>query len=256
MKKFYYYNGDGGNFGDLLVPPLLEKIRKKPYELLPSMNSIEGDVVLSIGSVISIAKARNTIWGSGLHHPSSIMKIKDIKSLNFNAVRGPYSRRKLIDAGFDCPEIYGDPALLLGYLFPDLKPKPIKNKITLIPHFRDHEHPEVLENKFNLNIIKCAPINDPMPIINEILTSELVIASALHGIIVSESFGVPVVRWKSLSHKRAKIEGEFKYRDYYSSTDRSIYEFGTSLGECLKLNPLPINHQNLINPLLKSFPKY
>jgi pyruvyltransferase len=256
MKKFYYYNGDGGNFGDLLVPMLLKKICKKPYQLFPSINSEKGDVILSIGSVLGVAKPGNTIWGSGLHHLSSVMKIKDIKSLKFNAVRGPYSRRKLIDVGFDCPEIYGDPALLLGHLFSDLKPKPIKNKITLIPHFRDHEHPEVIENKLNLNIIKCAPINDPMPIINEILTSELVIASALHGIIVSESFGVPVVRWKSLGHKRIKIEGEFKYRDYYSSTDRSIYEFGTSLDECLRLNPLPINHQHLINPLLKSFPEY
>ena len=162
------------------------------------MNSIEGDVVLSIGSVMCVAKAGNTIWGSGLHYPHSVTKIKDIKSLNFNAVRGPYSRRKLIDAGFDCPEIYGDPALLLGYLFPDLKPKPIKNKITLIIFIFETTNIPVLENKFNLNIIKCAPINDPFLVINEILTSELVIASALHGIITAESFGVPVVRWKSI----------------------------------------------------------
>lgn len=63
-----------------------------------------------IGSVLHAANKNTIVWGSGMLSENYPPKNAPQKIL---AVRGPLTRQQLIERGIDCPEVYGDPALLL-----------------------------------------------------------------------------------------------------------------------------------------------
>ena len=58
---------------------------------------------------------KNTIiWGAGVIDDKANLPAKPLKVL---AVRGPLSRKYLLKKGIECPEIYGDPAMLMKYIY-------------------------------------------------------------------------------------------------------------------------------------------
>ena len=61
-----------------------------------------------IGSLIGYYTDKNTyIWGSGIISEDMPIPYKPVKVYS---VRGPLTRKVLLDHRIDCPEIYGDPA--------------------------------------------------------------------------------------------------------------------------------------------------
>lgn len=88
--------------------------------------------------------------------------------------------------------------------------------------------------------------------IDEILQSEMVVSSSLHGIILAESYGVPALFWND------KMESElFKYYDWYFSTNRMCFNVAKTYEETLSMSPtpLPTNLEQLRKNLINSFPK-
>ena len=78
--------------------------------------------LMAIGSIIEwMAYPYSIIWGSGAmyggNHPFSHLKSEEKGSVQVKAVRGPLTRQYLISHGLFCPEIYGDPALLLPLMY-------------------------------------------------------------------------------------------------------------------------------------------
>ena len=98
------------NFGDKLNPYLIKKISGDQAVLSEDTNTTR---YLCVGSIIHTATNNDIVWGSGFidenHHVQGKPKIL--------AVRGPKTRQKLLDDAQKCPEIYGDPALLLPQYF-------------------------------------------------------------------------------------------------------------------------------------------
>ena len=92
--------------------------------------------------------------------------------------------------------------------------------------------------------------NDYKTVINEILASEIVYTSSLHGIILAEAYGVPAVFFRGLPKYK-----DFKYLDYYFSTGRTGVLLADSFEEALSfpVPPLP-SLLGLKENLLKSFP--
>lgn len=190
-----------------------------------------------------------TIWGSGvLKEPSRIEAFAQKLSrrrLDIRAVRGPLTRDVLLRFGHRCPDIYGDPAILLPLFY---QPKVEKRyKYIIIPQFvrecRFREtHPK--ERMVSMNT------NDYRSVIDEIVASEIVYTSSLHGIILAESYGVPAVFFRDLERSV-----DFKYLDYYYSTDRTSFTIAESFEEALRLEPLPLpDLSQLCLGLLNSFP--
>ena len=124
MKKiplFYwssvkFENKPKENYGDLLSKYIVEKIsaekvkwvhpKKQPWYRFDKTN------YLGIGSILAHASKNSIVWGSGIidqNHP--------VEKADFRAVRGPKTRERLLALGYKCPEIYGDPALLLPKYF-------------------------------------------------------------------------------------------------------------------------------------------
>jgi pyruvyltransferase len=110
MIKAWWFNSEGENFGDAICPWILERMTGQEIK-----RSEEDGSLASIGSILMYNyRAPKVIWGSGAisdYHFSPMIHRHQIL-----AVRGPKSRDRLLEDGIDCPEIYGDPSLLIPYL--------------------------------------------------------------------------------------------------------------------------------------------
>lgn len=234
---FWWKPEKGDNFGDALSPIIVERMMSKPIQ-----RSSSGEKkFLAIGSIIQFAEEGDVLWGTGIGGRDLAGPFK-FKNLDVRAVRGPLTRQFLLDRGIACPEIYGDPALLLPHLFPSFKrsAKP-KYRYIIIPHISEIEIYKTLFKNENL----VFPTENWEEIVKKILDSQFVISSSLHGIVVSEAFGIPARLLKMNLRERP-----FKYEDYYLGTGRPHFRYAKSLQEALELggeSPPVIDLQKLIN---------
>lgn len=190
---------------------------------------------LCIGTLLDGDKYKDKhtiIWGSGcsgadrgLPTPQKVL-----------AVRGPKSREYLLSQGIDCPEVYGDPALLLPMVY---KPRrdvqcsisassvqevqKASYRLGIIPHVVDLHHPVIEEIRAKhadeILIIDLAHYEKWTDVIDQICSCERILSSSLHGLIVSDAYQVPSC-WIELSGKISG--GYFKFVDYASSVDRDF----------------------------------
>lgn len=196
------------NWGDTINLYLLEKISgRKPVVSSPTQQHI-----LAVGSILRIANQNSIVWGSGFISQKGNIKYRPLKVC---AVRGPLTRELLLKKGIETPEIYGDPALLIPRFYNPKVQK--KHKLGVIPHYRDIEHPVVkhLEQQGAriLDITKSAEA-----FIDDLLECEHTISSSLHGLIASDSYGIPN-QWITL--KNELTGGTFKFQDYYHSIEQT-----------------------------------
>ncbi len=222
------------NFGDALSPLIVEKIIGRPPSTIGYQKRL-----LAVGSILHFARNGDVIWGTGINGKIP-ERMHDFKTLDVRAVRGPITRRFLLDRQIPCPEIYGDPALLLPLLFPELKPNPKKDFI-VIPNLNEIDRYKPLPNL-------VLPTEDCREVLGQILEAKLVISGSLHGIIAAESFGIPAILLRL-----TEIEPLLKYRDYYAGTGREEFPIAFSLEEALEKGGAP-PHRCDLQRLLQSFP--
>lgn len=232
-----------------LINPKLKTITKR-Y----SFNVRGYDDYLCIGSIISwMTSSKSIIWGSGVVYPNQKLKFKPKEVL---AVRGPLTRKYLLEQGVSCPEIYGDPALL----FPRYYKIPLGLKankpyiLGVIPHFRDKNNPLIkkLENRKDILIIDVTNITPWHRFIDQINSCNYIVSSSLHGIILSDAYGIPNI-WVEFKDGERK---RFAFIDYMMSVARSEEEgfpidetttVETLLSECQKWKGIDINLDKLIS---------
>lgn len=234
---FWWKSREGHNFGDDLSPIIVQKVLGRPVQFR-SLDS-KGQLLLGAGSILHYARDGDVIWGSGFRE--NPMSENRFHNLDVRAVRGPRTREFLIQKGISCPQVYGDPAVLMGHLFPEFKEeKPIYDYIIIpnigeIPCFTTYK-----------NVV--LPTLPWAEIVKKINQSRLVISSSLHGVIVAESYGVP-----TRLLKMTWIEPLLKYQDYYESTGRPNFRYATSVQEALRMGGEEPGHID-IHPLLDAFP--
>lgn len=200
----------GENFGDYLSKIIVGKIAKDHGFTHMKKTS---NKLLAVGSILHFAKTDDIIWGSGINGKISLEKLK-FANLNIRALRGPLTKDILAKKDIQTPDIFGDPALLMPYLFPELKFAPIKNKVTVIPNLNEYDACiKITPKTYNL----VSPLRHWSYVLNEILSSEIVYTSSLHGLIICEAFKVPVVLFKPFGG-----ETMFKYEDYLEGTNRKL----------------------------------
>ncbi len=215
-KKFILK--DRENYGDLLSKYLVEKIsgkevkwvhpRKQPWYKLDKTN------YLAAGSILHHATKNSIVWGSGI-----IDRKQVIPDACYKAVRGPLTRDLIVKSGYECPESYGDPALLLPQYF---NPKAEKRwKLGIIPHYHDFEKVDSwYRNEEDIHVINVMT-NDIEEVTRAILKCERTVSSSLHGIIVSHAYNIPSL-WVEFS---TKLFGDgVKFQDYFESIEIEFYK--------------------------------
>ncbi|MEZ7867221.1 MAG: polysaccharide pyruvyl transferase family protein [Paludibacteraceae bacterium] len=207
------------NYGDDLTYYLLKELTGSKifhYENLFFPNSRTH--ILCIGSIIeSWSNPHSVIWGSGLMYRDKplLEKPKEVR-----AVRGPLTRKLLLDQGVRCPEVFGDPALLLPLIYEPVVRK--KFRYGIIPHYIDWNNykVEMLANNLeNCKLINMAEYDHWQDLINDINECECILSSSLHGLIISDAYKVPNV-WIEFSDKI--LGNQFKYMDYFQSVKRNV----------------------------------
>ena len=212
----FYWNFDfsgKNNVGDLFSLLVVRSLSKFPvkyaYDYLPFK-------FYAIGSVVNNVRLRvcGLYWGSGMLAHSVY---KHFLPSEFLAVRGPLTRRSLLDAGYRCPDVYGDPALLLPQIYrPSLQKK---YKIGIICHWRHQNYVKCDAGIKLINILRSE--NDAWNFIDEIYQCEMILSSSLHGIIIANAYGIPA---RQFIFENSPLEGDplKKFHDYYLSVHMPV----------------------------------
>ena len=233
----------GDTLSPLIVHWMLDKKQIPDDKHIPKLRHL-----MAVGSVVGRGRFDVTLWGTGILKPSkaeSIKKQSKYRRYDIRAVRGPQTRKVLIDAGYDCPDVYGDPAILMPFIYPASVEK--KYQTSLILHHRTEiiSEGKTDQEAYKLLIPKELVASGALHIINpktadfrlfidEIVSSERIISTSLHGIILAETYGVPTVflNW-------GVADQLIKFKDWYESTDRTM-DYASEFEEALKKNAMPL----------------
>jgi pyruvyltransferase len=206
MRWVFAYWWMGNNFGDLITPYLIWKMTGKQAVWTERANVEEGTLFMAAGSVLGENLENVVVWGTGAIHAGAVIG----KAKEFRAIRGPLTREIITKAGWECPEIYGDPGILLPYYHhPSVKKT---HDVGLVPHYADLA--DVVEAYGNDQRVKIIRVTEPVEtVISEILACRTILSSSLHGIVVAETYGIPCA-WVEFSDR--VVGNGFKFRDYWA----------------------------------------
>jgi pyruvyltransferase len=228
------------NFGDLLGPLVIAHVRDRLG--LSTVRPRRAARLMSVGSVLHFAQSGDVVWGSGVNGkmPDDLHRYAH---LDVRAVRGPLTRDFLLARDIDVPEVYGDPALLLPYLLPELPEWTAtkRHEVTIVPNFNDLTHYSPDDEKV------LDPRRPLMQCLRRIAESSMVVGSSLHGVVIAEALGIPA----RLIEPRA--ESSFKYTDYYRGTGRDGYEAAGSADAAIAAGGEPGLEFSPV-PLVRAFP--
>lgn len=246
MYLFWYKKkGDNNNFGDELNPYIIKKITGLKIKHLPiadsryrriarafkkiSKNQLSFTELLSlvcsltvkhyyvgIGSVIEWVGGKNChVWGAGLMNKNG-----HIKDMNFHAVRGEITRKKIVELGYNRPPTVGDPALLLPLIYTPKVDK--KYRLGIIPHYVHYkEVSDRYKNDFIGDVLIIDLLDDIEIIVDQIFSCKKTISSSLHGVIVSHAYKIPSL-WCKIGNE--SLAGDnVKFADYFSSVKIKPY---------------------------------
>ena len=222
--KFKFGKIKHNNWGDDLNYYLFKNYSKKkvlflPYSRLFIKNDVE--VFSLIGSILNAyCLDKKVIYGSGILLPNK--KILGVPK-KIISVRGPKTREILIKNGVNCPESYGDPALLLPLFYKPTHAK--KKRGLLIPHLNtkhafNTKSINELSIKLKADILDMTSYDKWTDIIDKIVMSNFVISESLHGLIVAETYGIPNVWVEFIKHP---TDWNFKYYDFFESIGKKEY---------------------------------
>lgn len=243
-NRLAMYWDKGTNWGDALNPVLVEHLSRKKVRFAAGP---ERNKYMAIGSILQKADGRTEVWGSGLIaddvEPNAPPRV-------IHAVRGPLTRQRLLEMGISCPEVYGDPALLLPYFYNP----PTEKQYTLgiVPHYIDKGHSWLHQARASNGVRVIDVEGGVHSFVDEIKSCERVVSSSLHGIICADAFGIPS-GWIRFSDR--VTGGDFKFRDYYASTGNDAPEVldvreGATLADLMNHaspRPLQIDLRKLVD---------
>ena len=226
LNAFVYFENNNiqhTNWGDDINYYFLKEIIKKPvliYNNISFAFRFRLENYLVIGSTIDLLCKENTeLWGAGIIHGDQVLKIKPKKVY---AVRGPLTRRVLLNNGVFCPAVYGDPALLIPkHYYPSIKKK---YKYGIIPHVSNNEYAK----RITLSGISICESDDFLlinlgnydvwtDVVDKVLSCETILSGSLHGLILSEAYKIPNL-W--IEFGESLIGGHFKFHDFFLSLGR------------------------------------
>jgi autotransporter strand-loop-strand O-heptosyltransferase len=211
------------NWGDIVSKRIISHFTTKKIDPMDIFHFDDKAIVpkkdgklLAIGSTMVFARKNDYVWGTGVISDREVNMEEHPKKIY--AVRGPISRKELIRVGLECPEVYGDPALLFPRIYQPNVSK--KYKYGIIPHYFEYQNASVLNTLYRLEEMDVKVINITTGIeqfVDEVNECEYIISSSLHGVIVADAYRIPNVRVRMSNDITG---GDFKYMDYFASVKR------------------------------------
>lgn len=197
-----------GNFGDWLSPYIFHKISSNKVIHVPDYGNFERKHIVGIGSIACKINKYSHVFGTGIH------TIKDNinPGANFHFVRGPYTRKRLIECGGRKVDIFGD----MGFVMSKLYPKKLleeQYEVLLVRHLIHQDLPLNLPEYIHEFPINASGSQSIESFIDKILGSRVVITSAMHCYIVCKSYGIPCALIDFKDAKRNLFGDGIKFLD-------------------------------------------
>jgi pyruvyltransferase len=197
---------EGRNWGDALSPVIVNLLSGKQ---VVHREGLHHDRYLVLGSILGGANSRSEVWGSGFIRAGE--RVVE-KPRAVHAVRGPLTRDMLVSQAVECPDVFGDPALLLPRFFrPDVEKR---FEIGIVPHYADKSHGWIERVRRDSSVHVLNIESGIAEFVREALSCQVILSSSLHGLICADSYGIPSA-WLKLSDQ--VVGRDFKFRDYRRS---------------------------------------
>lgn len=196
----YHCKTKAGNFGDDLNTWLWPR-------LAPELSYDRWPLFLGIGSVLNDSvpfERPKAVLGAGYAYGKP--PVLD-PTWSIFGVRGPLTAQRL---GLPIEKAITDSAVLVRRLLPVRSPK--KYPVSLIPHHQSFWHADWARICEGSRIHCIDPRGEVQHVISEIRESRLILAEAMHGAIIADTFRVPWIPVRLYGHFC-----EFKWRDWTSS---------------------------------------
>ena len=226
------------NFGDLLGPLIVERLLCQ-FGLVNDRS--DGRRLLVVGSILHLARTGDVVWGGGRNGKVAESDHR-FETLDVRSVRGPRTAAWLQERNIAVPPVFGDSALLLPRLLPELNDhaQTKRTDVLYVPNFNDLA---VTSDARTLNP------RSPLDVcLKEIVQSRFVVGSSLHAVIVAEAFGIPA---RAI---RSRTELPFKYEDHFLGTGRPDFILAEDYQHALGLGgERPLEWDAV--PLLEAFPR-
>lgn len=215
------------NFGDLLTLELLPH-----YGLAPTLHHGPGIEFCGVGSLLEQLPEDfdGAVWGTGKIAEDSSTPLLQA---TFLAVRGELTRDAL---ELPTPTAMGDPGLLASRWIPQRRRR---HTAGIVPHYTQFDDPWVreLQTALGAGSTVIDVRKSPTKVIQEIAACDVILSTSLHGVVIADSYGIPVL-W-DLPRDSLK-GGDFKFRDYESvaspgSSRRGSFSAVTSVSSALDL---------------------
>lgn len=242
------YWTEAQNIGDSLAPVIYKWMLEQ--NKIKEQNAKKTVHLYTIGSILALKKYPSdaVVWGSGIHRFFGVAitaRFNRIRKMDIRAVRGPVTAFILESCGLKCPKIYGDPGILMPLIYQGQLPK-VKGRVSIIRHYKSADK----HNSKDFHYIDTRT-DDYKTFIDEICSSEMVISSSLHGIILAESYGIPAIFLQENMDKEL-----IKFYDWYYSTHRKNIKFAYSVEDAMSMLPmeLPNNLETMRKDLMEAFP--
>ena len=237
---------------------------------------------------IKYFRSKVDVWGSGFIKESETPNERLMRRLNVRAVRGRITLERLRRLTRQALEgvAVGDPGLLASRLYP--AKGPAFRICGIIPHHAEladvKRSAETVAKELESGILLDStikamsafdrlkriipgavvlnPESAPETVVRRISECKTLLSSAMHGLIVADSFGIPNMR---VVASRSLMGGDYKFKDYYSAFSCERYRVMDIRGDFPKniLEGVTSGYvdpardvKSINNALLAAFPKY
>lgn len=212
IKLAWWSNPEPGNFGDWLSPYILNKITGKNIEFVnPESKSVSSEHYFSVGSIGKFIKRNSIVLGTGC----STVGTEFNPEAEYVFVRGPLTRKFVLNSGGQCPEVYGDPAIVMPLLYTPKKSDKYAGQYILVRHFThlpiDIELPSGM---VEISIYQSHP-KKIESFIDALKSSRGVVTSAMHCYIICQAYGIPCALVTFKGYEDAVHGDGLKYKDYH-----------------------------------------
>ncbi|MFC1536427.1 polysaccharide pyruvyl transferase family protein [Pseudomonadota bacterium] len=243
------WGASASNFGDGLSPLVVHLLSGKKLAGKNNDSNLASPKLLALGSILERAADGDLVWGAGARGEKL-----SCSELDIYAVRGPLTREWLLNQGVHCPEVYGDPAILMPWLYqPNTKEE---FDVGLIQHYADKSVSKPLDSNISVNRIDVT--SEPLNVIDEICKCKTIISSSLHGVVLAEAYGIPACWLRPADHLWNYPEPSMKYEDYFLGTGRDPqpcrFDGELNIAEAVRFAATVEKPQFQQQELLASFP--
>lgn len=209
----WWSNPEPGNMGDWLSPYIFNKVSGRSVRFVnPQTKNIKLNHYFSTGSIGKFTKHNSIVLGTGISANDAELNSK----AKYLSVRGPLTRSRVIECGGECPEVFGDPAIILPLLYkPNMEEKSgISDKYLLVRHFTHRGLKLQVPKTFDEISIFVSNPKKIEAFIDSLHQYRGVVTSAMHCYILCQAYGIPCVLVTFDELKDAVHGDGMKYTDY------------------------------------------